>query len=409
MSTSRERIAELRIDREQRDRSRTPRKALLVISLVIVVVAGAVFWWFAKESVPAVTLAEVAEASSSASSRETVLDASGYVVARLQATVSSKITGKIVEIRVEEGLEVVEGQILARLDDSMASRQVALGEAQIAAARSALVEAEVRLDEAEIDLRRTQELVRAGVTTEADLDTAEAEVEALKARVARNREDIKVTERQLELRRQELADTVIRAPFSGVVITKNAQPGEMISPVSAGGGFTRTGICTLVDMSSLEIEVDVNESYINRVKPGQKVIATLDAYQGWKIPASVITTVPAADRQKATVRVRIAFDELDPRLLPDMGAKVSFLGESVEAENEEEAVPTVLVPATAVRSDGGRDIVFVYGGGAVERRAVTLGPERGKLVGVIAGLRGGERVVVQGPDDLADGDEVKVP
>jgi len=220
---------------------------------------------------------------------------------------------------------------------------------------------------------------------------------------------VSVAERQLAIRRQELDDTVIRAPFAGVVVTKDAQPGEMISPVSAGGGFTRTGICTVVDMTSLEIEVDVNEAYINRVRPDQKVSAVLDAYPDWRIPARVIIAVPTADRQKATVGVRIAFDELDQRILPDMGVKVSFLGEEERPQEAgAPAAPVVLVPEQAVRAEGGQSVAFVYAEDAVERRAIRLGGRRGDIVEVVAGLEAGERVVVDGPAELADGDRVAI-
>jgi RND family efflux transporter MFP subunit len=218
-----------------------------------------------------------------------------------------------------------------------------------------------------------------------------------------------VAESQVNLQKTQLVDMVVRAPFSGVVISKDAQPGEMISPVSAGGGFTRTGIGTIVDMSSLEIEVDVNETYINRVTPGQKVEAILDAYQDFKIPSRVITTIPTADRQKATVRVRIAFDALDPRILPDMAVKVSFLRDEPPAgQAPVQAVASVLVPKAAIRSEAGKSIVFVLREDRVERRAVSAGLTTGDQVEVLSGLNAGERVVVDGPAALKDGDKVKV-
>jgi len=192
-----------------------------------------------------------------------------------------------------------------------------------------------------------------------------------------------------------------------VAISKDAQPGEMVSPVSAGGGFTRTGICTIVDMRSLEIEVDVNESYINRVRPAQKVSAVLDAYPDWQIPGHVITMVPTADRQKATVLVRIAFEALDPRILPDMGVKVTFLKEEDEAVAQV-AQPTTLVPKAALQSDSTNSFVFVVNGDTVERRAVKAGGSDGERVEVLAALRTGERVVVSPPPGLAGGAKVVV-
>jgi HlyD family secretion protein len=200
---------------------------------------------------------------------------------------------------------------------------------------------------------------------------------------------------------------VVRAPFDGVAISKDAQPGEMISPISAGGGFTRTGICTIVDMSSLEIEVDVSESYINRVKPNQPVEAILDAYPDWRIPAHVITTVPTADRQKATVRVRIGFDALDPRILPDMGVKVSFFNERQPETTDAPVSPRLLVPKGAVRTDAGQSIVFVVHDDRAERRAVKVGATEGEQVEIFSGLKAGERIVVEGVGTLTDGARVK--
>jgi RND family efflux transporter MFP subunit len=244
--------------------------------------------------------------------------------------------------------------------------------------------------------------------TQADLDAAQAEADALDARLALAREQVTVSERQIGVRENDLADLTITAPFSGIAISKDAQPGEMVSPVSAGGGFTRTGICTIVDMASLEIEVDVNESYINRVTPHQRVEAVLDAYPDWKIPGTVITTIPAADRQKATVLVRIAFDRLDARILPDMGVKVAFLETGGAAPAGQTARAEILVPRAAVRQDAGRDVVFVVQDGHVERRAVRLGLARGDAAIVLAGVGAGEQVVVEGPQHLAAGMKVVV-
>ena len=242
----------------------------------------------------------------------------------------------------------------------------------------------------------------------AELDNAQAEVDALRARIAYSQQQVGVAERQVDVQRANLNDMVVRAPFSGVAISKDAQPGEMISPVSAGGGFTRTGIGTIVDMTSLEIEVDVNESYINRVTNGQKVEAVLDAYPDWTIPGHVITTIPSADRQKATVKVRIAFEHLDPRILPDMGVKVSFLRDEPAAGQPRPAAARAIVPKTAVHSVDGRSVVFVLNGDHVERRAVSVGDTNGDRVDVLSGVSPGDRVVVDGPPTLKDGDKVKV-
>ena len=401
-------LDDLKIDRSRDGRPRLAWIAWLAAGLVVFGGGGAAGWrWWEEARIPAVRTAAVRQAAP-ADGQPTVLNASGYVTARLQSTVSSKVTGRIVEVLVEEGMAVRRGQVLARLDDTTERSYLALAEAQLGARRGALAELEVRHEEARLDLDRQRRLLEQRLIGQADLDTAQAEADSLRARIANQREQIVVAEREIDVRRTALEDTVIRAPFSGVAISKDAQPGEMISPVSAGGGFTRTGVCTIVDMSSLEIEVDVNESYINRVSPGQRVLATLDAYPDWEIPGRVITTIPAADRQRATVLVRIAFDELgDPRILPDMGVNVAFLEAGPPPDEAvADAAPRLWIPAAALRGDGGARVVFVVRGGAVERRAVTTGVEDGGDVEVLAGLSAGERVVVEGPAELADGDRV---
>lgn len=400
MGNATDRISELRIDRGTR--SRMPRPVpWLVGGILLLAAVGLAGWWWIHQQAPIVRAAVVQETTGGGAGA--VLNASGYVTARRKATVSSKITGKVVEVLVEEGMPVRKGQVLARLDDTTAHANLALVEAELEASRQALAEIEVRLHEANLNLGRVQTLVAEGVGKQADLDAAQAEANALKARLALGREQVAVAERQVAVRRREVEDTVIYAPFTGVAISKDAQPGEMISPVSAGGGFTRTGICTIVDMDSLEIEVDVNESFIARVTPGQRVEAVLDAYPEWRIPAHVITTVPAADRQKATVRVRIGFEQLDPRILPDMGVKVTFLGEP-----REEAARRLLIPRGAVRREDGRDVVYVLNQDRVERRAITLGALSEDTVEVTAGLQAGEQVVVEGPENLKDGSVVRV-
>jgi RND family efflux transporter MFP subunit len=308
-------------------------------------------------------------------------------------------------------MAVRRGQVLARLDDSQARAAHALAESQVASARRSVTETEVRLREAERTLKRRRELAKEGVIGQADLDSAEAEVDSLRARLDVIRQEVEVASRALEIRQTDLNDTVVRAPFDGVAISKDAQPGEMVSPISAGGGFTRTGICTLVDMSSLEIEVDVSESYINRVKDRQAVTAVLDAYPDWRIPARVITTVPTADRQKATVLVRIGFVKLDPRILPDMGVKVAFHADANASDGDGAAQasrPRLLVPKAAVRQIDGRDIVFVLRDDRVERRAVRVGAAEGDRVEIVSGVSAGEHVVVDGPAELSDGARVRV-
>ncbi len=404
MASERPALEGLRIDRSAE--AEGGGRARLWIALgAVLLVAIAAAWWFMRPR-PVRVRAVAAASRTGGPSAGAVLNASGYVTARRQATVSSKITGKVVDVLVEEGMEIREGQVLAHLDDSTPRKQLALAEARLGSQRRALAETAVRLREAKLNQQRMRHLLEQGVTTQAQLDAADAETDSFAARLDLGRQDVAVAEREVALRRQDVEDTVIRAPFAGVAVSKDAQPGEMISPVSAGGGFTRTGICTLVDMKSLEIEVDVNESYIPRVKPGQRATATLDAYPDWQIPSRVIMPVPTADRQKATVRVRLAFDQLDPRILPDMGVKVAFLGEEEKGTVSGRAV--VVIPRAAVRKDGERDVVFVIRGDRVERRAVGLGPAPGDEAVVLSGITAGERVVVEGPADLKDGAAVSV-
>lgn len=405
-----DRLEELRIEREDEAPPRPWLRWAVLLLIAVVAVAAAVWWLLvARGGGPEVETAAVREVAAGAGGAAvSVLDASGYVTARRQATVSAKITGRLTSVEVEEGMAVEEDRVLARLDDSTARRELALSEAELAAARSRLTETEVRLREARVDLERVRNLRQAGVQSQSTLDAAEAEADSLAARLDAEHDQVAVAGRRVALARQNLEDTLVRSPFDGIAISKDAQPGEIVSPVSGGGGFTRTGISTIVDMSSLEIEVDVNEAYIGRVEPGQPVVAVLDAYPDWRIPAHVITTIPAADRQKATFQVRIGFDELgDSRILPDMGAKVSFQAEP-EADAEAQAGPRLLLPRAAVARDGGADVVFAVRDGVVERRAVSLGGTLGDEVEVLSGVRSGDRVVVSPPEGLADGDPVRL-
>jgi RND family efflux transporter MFP subunit len=333
-----------------------------------------------------------------------VLNASGYVVARRLATVSSKVTGRVSEVLFEEGAEVEAGQVLARLDRSTVQAEYGVAASGLEAARRNLREIEVRLADARRTLERNRSLVERRLVAQSVLDTSEAEVGALAARLAAARADVGVADAQVGLSRQALADLEIRAPFKGVVISKDAQPGEMVSPISAGGGYTRTGIATLVDMDSREVEIDVNEAYINRVSAGQRAECVLDAYPDWRIPAHVISIVPTADRQKATVRVRIGLDRLDPRILPDMGVKVSFLEDAAAGSS----TPRVRVPANAIDTDDAGAYVWVVRDGKVERRAVQAAESEGDQVEVAKGLEGGETLVVEAPARLRDGNAVEL-
>ncbi|MFO1513402.1 MAG: efflux RND transporter periplasmic adaptor subunit, partial [Verrucomicrobiota bacterium] len=305
---------------------------------------------------------------------------------------------------IEEGRKVKEGQVLARLDDTNVKANLNVVKAQLNSAKKMVDETKAQLKQAESELVRVTELNTQKIASQSELDTAEANAKTLRARLARQESDVTVAERQLDLWQQQLDDLIIRSPFDGIVTTKDAQPGEMISPVSAGGGFTRTGIGTIVDMDSLEIEIDVNESFINRVEAGQPVEATLDAYAQWKIPCKVIAIIPTADRQKSTVKVRVGFDKLDPRILPEMAVKVAFRESSgsTTAANR-----MLIVPKSAIRSQDGRDVVLVARDGRAERRAVAVNSVSGDEAVIGTGLSAGEKVVTDSPAGLADGVKVK--
>jgi len=402
-------LGSLRIDRSAPAAREGSGKRLFYIAGALVLVIGVAvgLWlWLGGKTVEVNTVTAQAE-STGPSLGNSVLNASGYVVARRQATVSAKVTGKIQEIYVEEGMAVQKGQVLARLDPVNIQTVLTMSQRELEASRRNLAEIEVRLADARRTLARNEELVKQKLISEAALDAANAEVNALAARLEASKAQVKVAESQLAMRQIDYDDTSVRAPFSGVVISKDAQPGEIVSPMSAGGGFTRTGIATIVDMDSREVEVDVNEAYINRVKPNQRIEATLDAYPDQTLPAHVINLVPTADRTKATVRVRIGFDKLEPQILPEMGIKVRFLDDQpVQASTTQG--PRIRVPTVAIQRDGSEAFVWVVNDGRVERRAVTTGPESEGNTEVLAGVTSGEELVSPVVPGLEDGGKVKL-
>ena len=395
-------LDDLRIERKA---AKQPGGSAWVGGLVILLLllGGGVFWWI-KRAGPIEVRTVTVRDNTAGDNQRTVLNASGYVTARREATVSSKVTGKVVEVLIEEGMKVEQGQLLARLDDTNVQTSLRLAEAQLVSARQALAETRVRIREAQQELERQKGLLKSKIATQADYDHAEASALAFAAKLDQQQADVTVAERQVGYWQQQLDDTLIRAPFAGIVTSKNAQPGEMISPISAGGGFTRTGICTIVDMQSLEIEIDVNESYINRVEAGQPVEATLDAYADWKIPCKVIAIIPTADRQKSTVKVRVGFDKLDPRILPEMSVKVAF---RESAAPSTPAVRSLVIPKSAIHQQDGRDVVMVVQNEHAERRAISVASSTGEESVISAGLASGEKVVVEWPQGLSDGMKVK--
>jgi RND family efflux transporter MFP subunit len=397
-------LSALRIDKDQRKERKTGKifGILLIAILVIAAVAGAAY--FTHNSAPVV---EVAAAQKVGTGPTALLNASGYVTPRRRATIASKITGRVTGVFFDEGVHVKEGQILAKLDDSDVKRSLDSAVADRNSTQAQISDFQVQLKNAEIQVHRAKELQAAGVQSQEVLDNALTSADSLRAKIALTKEQVAASVARINEAQQTVDNTVIRAPFEGIVVSKDAQVGEMVSPVSAGGGFTRTGIATIVDMNSNEIEVDVNEAYIARVLPAMPVTAVLDAYPDWQIPSKVRTVIPTADRQKATVKVRISFLKLDPRILPDMGVKVTFLGD--EPKKQAGAVdPVASVPSGALRDENGSKIVFLVKDNKLERRAVKIGNARGSDTEVFAGLAPGDMVVTKGPPDLHDGETIQL-
>ncbi len=408
-------LASLRINDTKRNATKSSRRWLWLILGAIVLVLIAAGASAFRDRRPEV---EVATAQKPSTGPAGVLNASGYITPRRRATIAAKITGRVTSVMFDEGTRVAEGQLLATLDDSDARRALDSAKADRDASQAAIADFEVQLKNAEIELRRTQQLVKEGVQTQQALDLAETNADSLRAKITLAKQQVLSSEARIREQQQAVDNCTIRAPFAGIVVSKDAQVGEMVSPISAGGGFTRTGIATIVDLHSNEIEVDVSEAYIARVQAGQPVTAVLDAYPDWQIPARVRTVIPTADRQKATVKVRISFTDathkklIDPaaetKILPDMGVKVTFLEEEKPGAEKEKSAAVAIVPQSSIHQDNGSKYVFVVKGDTLERRAVSLGSNRGSDVEITAGLQPDSLVVVKGPDSLRDGQQVQI-
>lgn len=411
-------LKQLRIDRGAEPPRRDDRggRTLRWIALAVLLLAAlgaAAFLALKPGGVPVTVATAKAVAGGGPAAGASLLDASGYVVARRQATVSAKITGKVVEVLIEEGMRVKADQVVARLDATNIRAELEQSRASVAASRAQLGQIRVNLANAERDVARKRNLVAEHFISTADLDSAQTSLDALRAQLATAQRSVEVSQAGLDVTQRSFDDTTVRAPFDGVITVKAAQVGEIVSPLSAGGGFTRTGIGTIVDMDSLEVEVDVNENFINRVKDGQPARIRLNAYPDWDIPAYVIAVIPTADRSKATVKVRVGFKEKDARVLPEMGARVAFLADApAAADATRPAVGGVLLPAAAIDSAGspGGDtgVVWLLRGDRVERRAVRLGATTADGRIVQSGLANGDRVAVGDFSKLADGTRVRI-
>jgi len=404
-------LNQLRIDRsDEPEPSRGGWLRWLIVLVVLLALGAAAFLFFGKPSgVPVKVVGAKATGGGATGSAGSLLDAAGYVVARRAATVSAKITGKVTEVLIEEGQRVEANQIVARIDDSNIRASLNQAQAQLEASRAQLAQVKVNLANAERDVLRKKGLAEQKYISVTDLDTAQTNLDELRASLATSQRNVDVSQRTLEVAQRNLDDTTVRAPFSGVITVKAAQVGEIISPLSAGGGFTRTGIGTIVDMESLEVEVDVNESFINRVKQNQPARVRLNAYPDWEIPAYVIAVIPTADRAKATVKVRVGFKEKDERILPEMGARVSFLSDEPVAQAAA-AKPGVLVPADAVQAGASNDlgVVWTVRDGKLERHAVRLGAKNTDGQTILSGISPNDQVAIGDFAKFADGVAVRI-
>lgn len=404
-------LNQLRIDRTQEpeDEGRSPLLLWGGIGLAVVLVAGFFIYKAMNPSGVPIQVAVARQVGGSSASRgASTLDASGYIVARRQATVSSKITGKVVQVLIEEGQRVEKDEVIARLDDSNYRTSFDQAKAQLAQAQANVHAAEVALANARPIFERNKKQIDQGVISAQAYDQAKATYDAAETSLSVSQRAEEVARAMVGTAQQNLADTIIRAPYAGIVTVRAAQAGEIVSPMSAGGGFTRTGIGTIVDMDSLELEVDVSENFINRVKPQQPAVVKLNAYPDWEIPAGVIAVIPTADRAKATVKVRIGFKVKDARILPEMGARVSFLDDSKPTENAQSAAPAVVIPPEAVQTTGDTSVVYIVGDKTVERRAVRLGAKTNDGQIVLAGLSGGAKVAVGDLSKLSDKAEIRI-
>ncbi|HEX7324649.1 MAG TPA: efflux RND transporter periplasmic adaptor subunit [Rhodanobacteraceae bacterium] len=399
--TSRDLLHELHIDRTQRDDDDTPRRWPWIVGVIVIILiaAGAATYAMRSRAVTVATTTAVSMAS--AGSNAAVLQATGYVVARRKASVSAQIVGTITQVDIEEGQHVKEGQVLARIDDTQYVAQLDAAQAQYAAAQAQVAKDRATLLQAQEDAARDVRMVAHGYVSKQAAQLAQTQVATDQATVMADIKQAEADQANIKMAQVNVGYTVIPAPFAGVVTKKDAEVGQITSPYTLGGG----GIATIVDMNSLEVDVDVNETYISRVKPGMPVTAVLDAYPDWKIPAHVIAIIPSADKAKATVKVRIALNEKSPKIIPQMGVRVSFLD---KAANDAKPLPGVLVPKTAVVKRDGKPVVFLVANGRAKQTAVTTGGAFSGMTQIVSGVDAGANVVTTPSDTLKNGEKVQV-
>jgi RND family efflux transporter MFP subunit len=403
-------LHQLRIDRsEPESGSRGVLGWIIGVVIVLLALGAGGAWWFLHGGKTFEVEAATAVAPASGAGGSTaVLQATGYVTARRQATVSAQITGTLVQVLIEEGERVENGQVLATLEDTAQRAALAQAQASLRATQAQLAQYQSQLAQSRRDLVRAEDLVGRKLVSAQSVEVARTQVETQVSQLENLRRQVDVVRAGVQAAQVQLDYCTVRAPFAGVIIAKAAQVGEIVSPLSAGGGFTRTGIGTIVDMDSLEIEVDVNESYINRVLAKQPVEAILDAYPDWKIPGHVIAIIPTADRGKATIKVRVGFDQKDARVVPDMGVRVSFLEDTKKNPAEAATTPKgVLVPLNSIVQRDGKDSVFTIDAERARLHTVTPGLTLGDLR-LVEGIAAGTRVVRAPPAEMGDGSKLEI-
>ncbi|MBV8501495.1 MAG: efflux RND transporter periplasmic adaptor subunit [Paucibacter sp.] len=402
-------LKELRIDgvdREERE-SGAPKWVWGVLAgVVVLALLSGAGWWLSMGSKPLTVETTTVRANGQGASADAVLQATGYVTARRMATVSAQITGTLTEVLIDEGFKVKKGQVLARLEDTGLKAALTAAEAQVQSSQAQIAQVRAQLVQAKADAARAAELAQSGMSSKQSQEQTATAVKTLAAQLEATLRQGEAAEAQARMARVNYDYATVRAPFDGVVTARAAQVGEIISPLSAGGGFTRTGVGTIVDMDSLEVNVDVNEAYIAQVKADMPCEAVLDAYPDWKIPSHVVAVIPSADRGKATVKVRVALEKKDDRVVPDMGVRVSFL--ATKPKVQETPAPGVLLPANALAQRDGANVVFVVIDGRAQARTVKLGADVGKFKLATEGVKAGETVIVSPPAEVKNGSTVQI-
>jgi RND family efflux transporter MFP subunit len=397
-------LSKLRIDKtELAVRSKKSKRSIIATAIILLLIAAGLLYYFGFFA--RAHKVEVATVSMIFPSQTfTLLNASGYVVAQRKAAVASKVTGRLVELSVEEGSPVRQGEVIARLENDDAAAAQDQARANVRVARFSVAQAQAELEDATLSLNRIKRLITQGFASRQDLDVAQARYRKAVAAVSGAKAAERASRAALKAAEVSLNYTYIRAPFDAVVLTKNADIGDIVTPIGAAAN-AKAAVVTIADMDSLQVEVDVSESNLETVQVGQPCEIQLDALGEARFPGTVHMIVPTADRSKATVLVKVRFDKLDPRVLPEMSAKVAFLSRTVAPE---EAAPRTVVRPSAVIELSGRKVVYRIRENRVVETPVSVGEPLGDSVEVESGVKAGERVVVNPPSALKDGDRIKV-